>query len=58
MLEKSLKDYTNDELIEIINFNETTSLLRLGGICSEILRRMNESNKLLENEKIWDENNA
>lgn len=35
-----LKDYTNGELIEFLENNESAELSRLGGISSEILRRI------------------
>jgi hypothetical protein len=37
---KSLRDYTDDELYEILQKNETCDLSILSGICSEVLRRM------------------
>jgi len=37
---KSLRDYTDDELYEILQKNETCDLSMLSGICSEVLRRM------------------
>lgn len=47
---RSLKDYTNDELIYFINCNESTDLHMMSGILSEILRRMNEKKPLLNEE--------
>ena len=47
---KSLKEYTNKELIDLININEEIELNRLGAICSEIFRRMNDVRPLLDDE--------
>lgn len=47
---KSLKEYTNEELILFLNRNEVTELSRMAGIVSEILRRMNEIKPLLPKE--------
>jgi hypothetical protein len=44
----SLKDYTNEQLIALINMAEDLEMTRLGPICAEILRRMNEKNSILE----------
>jgi len=44
---KSLRDFTDEELIYYINNNETTDFSRLTGAMSEILRRMNEKNPIL-----------
>jgi hypothetical protein len=44
---KSLRDYTDDELIAFLEKNESMTLSRLSGITSEILRRMNEKSPLL-----------
>jgi hypothetical protein len=38
---KALKDYSNSELIYLLERNEEVTLLDLGEICSEILRRLN-----------------
>jgi len=46
--DKSLRDFTNDELLKYLEYNEKLDLLVLSGIVSEILRRMNEKEKLLE----------
>lgn len=48
---KSLKEYTNEELILFLNRNQVTCLSELSGIVSEILRRMNEIKPLFPNEK-------
>jgi hypothetical protein len=54
MMFKPLNDYTDDELIEIIQKNQEIELLLLAGICSEILRRMNERKLLLTtNHQDW-----
>lgn len=45
---KSLKNFTNQELIGFLNCNEHQDLQAIGAICSEILRRMNEIKPLLE----------
>lgn len=37
---KSLRDYTDDELLHYLENNMTTDVQVLAGICSEILRRM------------------
>lgn len=44
---KSLRDYTDDELIAYLDKNMTTDLSKMSGLVSEILRRMNERNSLL-----------
>lgn len=36
---KSLRDYTDQELIDLLEKNESLMALTLAGICSEILRR-------------------
>jgi len=36
---KRLKDYSDEELKEILEDNANTELLELAGICSEVLRR-------------------
>ncbi len=43
----SLKDYTNQELINYINNNDINDLTMMSGITSEILRRMNDISPLL-----------
>jgi len=48
---KSLKDYTNEELIGYLNNNITIDLSKMTGILSEILRRMNERSSLLPEDK-------
>ncbi len=50
-MRKLLKEYTNCELIEHLNENYKVDLRELAGICSEILRRMNEINPLLKEEE-------
>lgn len=45
---KSLKEYSNAELIELINHADEVSMNQLGAICAEILSRMNEKKPLLE----------
>lgn len=52
MLGKSLRDYKNSELLEILQKNEVTDLQKLSGICSEILRRINEKFPLLEEDQL------
>lgn len=49
MIDKTipLKDYTDQHLLDLIKINEVVSLNRLWGICFEILRRMNENQRLL-----------
>lgn len=42
-----LKDYSNERLIALINIAEVLESTRLGPICAEILRRMNEKNPIL-----------
>lgn len=42
---KPLKDYTDDELYGFLQRNESTDTAVLGGICSEILRRMIHKNR-------------
>lgn len=44
---KSLRDYTNEELIYCLDNNLSTDLFKLSGVMSEILRRMNERSPLL-----------
>lgn len=49
---KTLKDYTDEELIQELEVNdrvELVRLVRLGGLCSEILRRMNKIYPILKN---------
>ncbi len=43
---RSLRDFTNEELISCLNNNETTDLSKMTGLLSEILRRMNERQPL------------
>ena len=52
---KSLRDYTDDELISYLDKNMTTDLHKMSGFVSEILRRMNERNSLLpkKQEEDW-----
>lgn len=51
---KSLRDYTNEELISYLNNNMTTDLSMMSGLLSEILRRMNEQKPLLpEKNEDW-----
>ncbi len=45
---KSLREFTNKELLDILQINESVELLALGAICSEILRRMNEKQDILK----------
>jgi hypothetical protein len=47
---KRLRDYTNEELIEIINDNENVDLYTVSGYLSEILRRMNENSPIFPKE--------
>jgi len=51
----SLREYTNAELIELLQHNNTLELRCLSGILSEILRRMNEISPLLplKEEQDW-----
>lgn len=44
---KPLKKHSNEHLIKLININEILDQKRLGPICAEILRRMNEINPIL-----------
>ncbi len=44
---KSLKEYSNAELIEILDRNEHFDMVRFGPICAEILRRMNLNTPIL-----------
>ena len=37
--DKSLRDYTDEELADFLDKNQSTDLKVLAGICSEILRR-------------------
>ena len=39
---KPIPEYTDEELLGFINRNQLIENALLGGICSEILRRMNE----------------
>ena len=50
---QSLKDYTDKELIDILNMNESMEGSKLTYFCSEILRRMNNNKDLLP-EKKWE----
>lgn len=45
---KSLRDYTNKELLSHLDRNNTTNLQLLAGFISEILRRMNDIKPLLD----------
>lgn len=45
--EKSLREYSDEELMQFLQQNLTIELSLLGGITSEILRRMNERMPLL-----------
>lgn len=45
---KSLKEYSNEDLIELINHADEVGMSRLGAICAEILRRMNEKKSLFD----------
>ena len=51
---KNLCDYTDEELIDIINNNGIIELKRMAGYVSEILRRMNERSPLLRKEEDTD----
>ena len=51
MKHKPLKEYTNEELIALINMNRTVEVSRLGAICAEIFRRMNLEMPLLSGGK-------
>ncbi len=42
---KMLRDYTDDELYEILKLNHETDLRVLAGISSEVLRRMIEEKR-------------
>ncbi len=44
---RSLRDYTDEELISYLENNMVTDLTMLIGLLSEILRRMNEKTPLL-----------
>jgi hypothetical protein len=41
-MSKSLKDYTNEEIIAVLDHNESIDVFVLTCVCSEILRRMND----------------
>ena len=43
---KSLRDYTDQELIHFLENNTRVEFSRLAGICSEVLRRMIARNKI------------
>lgn len=47
---KSLRNYTNAELMSYLRDNECTDLSMMSGLLSEILRRMNEIKPLLDEE--------
>lgn len=51
MMRNTLRDFTNEELLECLEKNQTMELSRLPGICSEILRRMNQQKPLLKDEE-------
>ena len=44
---KALSDYKNEELLELLIYNEIFDMVRFGPICAEILKRMNEIAPLL-----------
>lgn len=44
---KQLNEYTDEQLVELINNNNQICLKLLSGITSEILRRMNQRKPLL-----------
>ena len=48
---KSLRDYSNNELINLLNENEKEELIKMAGVVSEILRRMNEVRPLLQKDE-------
>ena len=45
---KSLTEFTDKELLEYLDNNENIQLKILAGICSEVLRRMNEREGFLK----------
>lgn len=45
---KPLKEYTNAELIFVLDYNESIDLKEMAGYLSEILRRINKKEPLLE----------
>lgn len=45
---KNLSEYTNEELIFILDNNEKIELRELAGIVSEVLRRMNQQKPIFE----------
>lgn len=53
---KHLKDFTDQHLIWLIQNNEDIEMLRLGPICAEILRRMNEKKHLFDEFEKLDKN--
>lgn len=53
---KRLTDFSDQELLDYLKRNGQEDLRLMAGICSEILRRMNELKPLLEKNK--DENNG
>jgi hypothetical protein len=52
MQQKPLKDYTNEELLQILEENEVYHHSALAFICSEILRRFITLDKLEAEERI------
>lgn len=48
MRHKLLNEYTNEELIGILDNNNKEQMSELGAICSEILRRLNDIKPLFE----------
>lgn len=42
---KKLKEFTDDELFDILQINDKVQLSHLVGICSEVLRRMLEKER-------------
>lgn len=53
---KRLTEFSDQELLDYLKRNGQVDLHLIAGICSEILRRMNELKPLLEKNK--DENNG
>jgi hypothetical protein len=50
---KSLKEYSNEDLINFLENNENMDVHALAGIASEILRRMNLKRPLFSDEEDW-----
>src|SRR5271166_6107995 len=51
---KSLKDYTDRELYEVLENNMSTNLNELSGICAEVLRRILKKDLTIKEVKMRD----